>query len=173
MEIRKIHIVLYSMIAAFLSIFGGDGFSWMTFCVVAVLLVSALYLTDKLEVMLNFKKYQELFLFLVFVLFFNFTLFFFTDQKDRFVLFFIQLIWFVLAIISYFIKQKLIQNKRTNFVQEMIEWFLVFAILVAGERIVNELELFHSINIDIFHLLISGLLWRMFLVFLKFRQEKY
>lgn len=167
---RNIGILLFSSIVAVLELIGNAQISVLPFLAVTLLFSFAIYMAEQSELFLDkFKK--NLWLYFVLVVFlFHSSLFFLTDAKDRYVLLWVQLGWLVLAIISYFIKKKC--DEYLVLSQEIFQWFLLFAVLIVGERFMNGLNIFYNVDVDIFHLLLAIVVWRSLPIPLFFYQKR-
>lgn len=167
---RNIDILLFSSIVAMLELLGNAQISVLPFLGVALFMSVILYTTEQLGLLLEkFRKGVWLY-FVAVVLLFNSSLFVLTDAKDRYVLLWLQLAWFIPAVISYFIKKKCDKNLVLS--QELFQWYLLFILFIVGERVMNGLDVFYNVDVDIFHLLFAIVIWKCLSIPLFFYQKR-
>lgn len=152
-------LILYLIVSTFLSILGGDNFSFLNYIVTFFVLYISInfpnYIRKKL---LKVKDINLYLLTLVMLVFSNIILNFLTDNKDFSILFILQICIGFFSIFMYFLK-KIILDKNIKISMDILIIYSSFFILIFIERLINSIEYFNSLNLDIFHLLIIIILW--------------
>lgn len=167
---RNIGILLFSILVAMLEVIGNAQMPVLPFLGVALLMSVILYITEQSGLLLEKFRKSVWSYFVAVVLLFNSSLFVLTDAKDRYVLLWIQLAWLIPAVISYFIKKTCDEN--LVFSQEIFQWYLLFALFIVGERVMNGLDIFNNVDVDIFHLLFAIVVWKCLSIPLFFYQKR-
>ncbi len=169
---RKKLLLPYCFVASFFSIVGGYFFSFLNFTITMISLFVALYLSENMnDVLWKKVKGEKSILLGLMILFLNGFVLLLTDRKDFYVLFVIQLFWYFFAFLSYFIKRKVLRREGVDFLQELFQWVVSLAALLLIERGFNFIAYYVDINVEVFHLLVAILIWKLFTVFSVYREK--
>lgn len=160
-------LLLYVVIASFLSIVGGYNFSFLNYLLTILVLFVSIFFSEKVDAFFKNKKVYLRF-FIISMCCVNGILYFLTDSKDFVIVLFIQIFWFLLGTCSYMIK-KVLKN-QVEFFKEISQWYISFFIIILFERLINCINTL-DVNFEIFHLLVGIFVWKIINIFLKNRQK--
>lgn len=143
---------IYAILYAGLSLYGRSGFDFAGFIIYFLCMFAALYVFKNLKITISKG------ILMVFIIGYNLALFLFGDSKDFYILFYIQMLWYTIACLSYVIKR--LRKRKRDFLYEIWEWFTVLLVFSIFHWILAYVIQGGEQYLDLWEFLIAIVVWK-------------